>query len=244
MTKKVSTAVTKSDAGYLDLTADLLHPGCPVCRGADRAAWGLIDAILWEFVNDPGTRLNLRASHGLCRDHLYMAAGVASSQAGGLGMAILLEDFLAHIAEEASQLADDRRGSRRRRRQHDLALAPQGTCTACVSAGRVSYNYLRLLSMTEPDDDLGVAVAEPQRGLCVPHLARGLRWFRGADEGRRLLSHFLPGIEELRSELTGYVRKHDYQRRNEGMTEQERTAWPRAVARLVGAPPSSRPPRR
>jgi hypothetical protein len=48
------------EVGYHDLMADLKKPGCPICHGAQRAAWKYLDGLLWEFVNDPGVRAGLR----------------------------------------------------------------------------------------------------------------------------------------------------------------------------------------
>jgi hypothetical protein len=232
-------AVRTTEVGYHDLVADLKHPGCPVCRGADRSAWTLIDSILWESVNDAPTRLRMRASHGLCRDYLFLAASVASSQSAGVGMAILLKDFLQHIEEEATELAERPPKDRRERRRP--ALDPQGSCMACETSNRVAHNCLRLLAATEPDDDLGVALRDPGRGICIPHLVRGFRWFPTQNERRRLLAHFTHGNEELQGELAAYIRKHDYQHHHEVMTDGERSCWPRAIARLVGAPMPTRP---
>lgn len=232
--------IARTEVGYRDLLADLRHPGCPACRGGNRAAWGLIDSILWESVNDPGTRIRLRASHGFCRDHFYMAAKVASSAAGGVGMAILVEDFLRQIESEA-EMAVAGRSSKRRQ---GTALTPTAGCMACGTAIRVSVNYLRLLARSELDDELGLAIRQPGRGICLPHLALGIRRTNDPADRRRLLAHFKHGSQELRGELSEFIRKHDYRYHDEEMTDAERDAWPRAVARLVGEPRPSRPPRR
>jgi Family of unknown function (DUF6062) len=236
------TPVQAHAVGYRDLLADLEHSGCCVCRGASRSAWRLIEAILWESVNDPATRLRLRASHGFCRDHLYMGAKVASSQAGGLGMAILLEDFLAHFALEATRLAA--RPSRRGRRHGGEALSSHGSCMACVTEDQVAFNYLAILSSVDDPDEVAVTARRPDRGLCVPHLTRGFTWFPGSDARKRLVDIFLPSNASVRRDLAGYIRKHDYLNREEGMTDRERTAWPRAIVQLVGAPKPTHPPRR
>lgn len=242
MTGRKTTAISRSDMAYRDLLADVRHPGCPVCRGADRSAWRLIDAILWEFVNDPTTRLKLRASHGFCREHMQMAARVASSQAAGLGIAILLEDFLFHVTQDAMGVVERPRSERRR--DHEPVLSPHTGCTACASADLVARRYLQILAASLPDDEVGTAIREPQHGLCAPHLAQGFRLFPGRDDRRRLLEPYLLADQELRGELARFIRHHDYQHQDEPQTDGERSAWPRAVARLVGEPSPTRPPER
>jgi hypothetical protein len=71
------------EVGYHDLMADLKKAGCPVCHGAQRAAWKYLDGLLWEFVNDPGVRAGFRAARGFCREHSRMALVVASEQSAG-----------------------------------------------------------------------------------------------------------------------------------------------------------------
>ena len=235
-------SIHASAVGYRDLIADLDHAGCPVCRGASRSAWRLIDSILWESVNDPATRLRLRASHGFCREHLYMGAKVASSQAGGLGIAILLEDFLAHVALEAVQLSEH--PGRRARGRNGGALSTHGSCMACVSEDQIAFNYLTILSSVDEPDQVAIAIRRPDRGLCVPHLAQGFTWFPRSEARRRLVDIFLRSNERLRGDLAGFIRKHDYLNRDEGMTEREREALPRAIVQLVGAPKPTALPRR
>ncbi|HXF71327.1 MAG TPA: DUF6062 family protein [Actinomycetota bacterium] len=225
--------------GYHDLLRDLERPGCPACRGAARAADRFLEAVLWEMVTDPGVRERFRAAHGLCRDHAFLLLQVASRTAQATGVAILYQDFLAHVAEEVERAAAEgsgRRGRRAARGGTGERLRPHAPCPACEPARRVAEAYLRLLAHAPEASEIGRAARREGRGLCLPHLALGLELAEEGTEVRRLAEIFLRGEAELRAELAGFVRKHDHRFRGEPMSEGERSSWVRAVHRLVGAP--------
>ncbi len=221
--------------GYHDLLRDLRSPGCPVCRGAGRAAWRRVGAILWEFVDDPGVRRHLRDAHGFCREHALMAVDVAAAQAGASGMAVLYEDILRHVRDEAVAAA---RGRRRRR-----AAVAHGRCPACESAAGVAEAYLRLLAVQGADTEVGRAAREAGRWLCLPHLVEGLWLVQGPEATEGLLDLYLRAEGEVRADLREYLRKRDYRYRHEPRGR-EAGAWLRAVWLTVGAPLPRRDPGR
>ena len=224
--------------GYHDLLADLQRPGCPACHAANRAAWRYLDALLWEFVNDPETRTRLRANHGFCRTHALMALSVASAQGASLGMAIIYEDILRHTAEEV------RAAVAPRKRERGGTAHPPRRCTACESADQAAANALAVLAAAEEGSEPYRAIREPGRGLCLPHVNLGLRLHRDETERARLAEAYLHGEAELRAELRELIRKHDYRFRDEGITDEERASWVRAVHRIVGEPSPRRAPSR
>lgn len=232
------------EVGYHDLVEDLRKPGCPACHGANRAVWRYLDSLLWEYVNDPGVRAKLRASRGFCREHALTALAVASHQAAASGVAILYEDFLRHVRDEVIAVGKGpRRGGARGRRAPGMPPAT-GRCPACKSADFVAANYLKILSEADADSVPGRAVREPGRGLCLPHLAKGLRVARSEEGVRRLVDVYLHGEADLRADLTEFIRKQDYRFRGEGFTDEQASSWARAVYRLVGEPSPRTPPAR
>jgi hypothetical protein len=226
-------------ASYRDLLADLERVGCPACHGAHRAAWRCIDALLWESVNDPETRARLRATHGFCRTHASMALAIASQQGDSLGMAILYEDFLRNLHDEVL----DALGSKARRGKRP-SLQPNRPCIICASADSTAANYLAILAAAEEGTEPWLAIRRPERGLCLPHLALGLRSHRSGQERARLADAFFHGETELRASLKELIRKHDYRFHDEGITDEERASWVHAVRRIVGEPAPRRRPER
>lgn len=226
-------------ASYRDLLADLEKPGCPTCHGANRAAWRYIDGLLWESVNDPETRTRLRATHGFCRTHAFMALTIASQQGDSLGMAILYEDFLRNLREDVTMALQPRR-----RRERTPSLQPSRACIICESANGTAGNYLAIVATAEEGSAPWTAIRRPGRGLCLPHLALGFRLHRSEHERARLANAFLHGEAELEANLKELIRKHDYRFRDEGITDDERASWVHAVRRVVGEPSPKRRPER
>jgi hypothetical protein len=225
--------------GYHDLMADLRKAGCPACHGAHRSAWRYIDGLLWESVNDPGTRARLRASLGFCREHSLMAISVASAQSASLGMAILYEDLLRSAGRALAREARERSKRARGRR-----AVSRPRCPACDSAEGHAANYLTILAVSDPDSEPGRAIGRHGHGLCLPHAMQGIAAAHTPAERDRLVEVFLRGADELRGELAEYARKTDYRFHHEGMSEAEASAWRRAVLRLVGEVRPRRRPER
>jgi hypothetical protein len=141
----------KDEVGCHDLLADGRKAGCPACHGEHRAGWRYLDALLWEFVNDPGVRASLRASRGFCREHSEMALAVASEQAASLGMAILYEDLLGTAETSAADATRSRWRGGLRSKRNPRGMHPWLGCPACESAERTAQNYLRILPGANQD---------------------------------------------------------------------------------------------
>jgi len=233
------------EAGYHDLLDDLRHPGCPVCLGANRAAWRYIDGLLWELVNDPGVRARLRESHGFCREHALLVLDIGLEQGNALGIAILYEDLLTHISQKAVCAPRGRRENllQSRRRPDPTRLAPRGDCPACETGRHVAANYLRILATADAASEIGRAARQESRGLCVSHLVHGLRLAPSPEHADRLLDIYLRGESELRTDLREFIRKQNWWHQEEPFG-QEVGAWKRAVYRVIGEPLRGSQPRR
>ncbi len=239
MGRRARSKPITSEAGYHGLMRDLRKKGCPVCRGANRAAWRYIDAILWESVNDPAIRARLRASHGFCREHALMAISVAKERDLASGLAILYEDFLRHVTADARRAAGSV-GKQSRSRSDELAARHR--CAACESADAAAGNYLHVLAIAPDGSAVAKAAAASGRRLCLRHLHRGLEVAAFTEEADRLVGIFARGNGELGENLREFVRKHDYRFQAEGMTPAESSSWTVAVYELVGEPSPVRAP--
>jgi hypothetical protein len=105
----------------------------------------------------------------------------------------------------------------------------------CESVADRADLYLGLLAEVDASSELGRAARQPGRGLCWPHLARGLERVRGTDARGRLLDIYTRADDELSAELDEYLRLFDAR-----FTAEERgaeqTSWRRALLRAVGLP--------
>jgi hypothetical protein len=223
-----SASRTTPPMSWYDLRRDLSLPGCAVCRGGAEAATRFLSSLLWEFVNDPGVRTRLRASHGFCPDHTQLAISVASHEAGELGMAILAEDLLRHVRADVDLAAG---ASGRRRRRGPAPLDPGSRCPACGSSRRTEDTYLEHLAGAGSGDPIDALATDGAPHLCYPHLRRGLALVA---EPAALIRAYRCGEEALRRDLRELIRKRDYRHRHEGLRRSEVDAWIRGFRVLAG----------
>lgn len=216
------------------LLSELDHPGCPVCHGAHEAARRYVGSLLWEFVNDSGVRDRLRSSHGFCREHAHLALDVAKKTGNALGMALLYEDFLRHVREEAVAAARAEKAGRFRAvaRPEPARLAAHASCPACESAGHVAEGYLRLLAQAGDRSEVAAAARRESRWLCVPHLGLGLRLASSREDAERLLDIYLRGEAEARVNLRELIATPPAAG---SVPARVATSWRRAVDMLVGS---------
>ncbi|GIU98957.1 MAG: hypothetical protein KatS3mg014_0573 [Actinomycetota bacterium] len=117
-------------------------------------------------------------------------------------------------------------------------------CAACESADQAAANALAVLAAAEEGSEPWRGIRQPARGLCLPHVSLGLRLHPDENESVRLVEAYLRGEAELRAALRELIRKHDYRFREEGITDEERASWVRAVHLIVGEPTPRTPPSR
>src|SRR3972149_3490349 len=91
----VAMAKTLTSFSYFDVIDACARPGCPFCRLSEETVNRYLGAILYENVNDPGTRDQLRSSLGYCNEHAWRLTATSGS---ALGVAIIYEDLLSHLA--------------------------------------------------------------------------------------------------------------------------------------------------
>ena len=85
------------DPIYHSLVEALQKPGCAICRITKHKVHGYLDALLYENVNDSGTRVMLRGAHGFCRVHTWLFQQIAAPQGINLGYAPLVETAAAEL---------------------------------------------------------------------------------------------------------------------------------------------------
>ncbi len=229
--------------GFFRLVDACDRPGCPVCRCLLADARQYLDSLLYERVNDPGTRRRLHASWGFCNWHAWMLREVSDP---AFGSALMYEDFLRAAIERfqrtAHQLVKSRRGLlawfRRlgRRARRSLLAEVYGRRANCPGCGLIAeaethYVWIALQFLDDPQFDRAYRRSQ---GLCVPHAVHALQLGAGTGEAQQLISRTLPKWAELRRDLQGFVDKHDYLKRHP-FTEAESTAYLRAIEVLTGA---------
>lgn len=225
---------------YFQLYEAMAEEGCPVCRCLRRDTFRFLDGLMWEQVNDPGTREHLRAAWGFCNWHAWMLKEILHAP---LGIAIIYHDLLGHAVEElaatirALEGSAPVRGLRRLFRRVPAppaltAWARRRRCPACRSLGSFERHYLEVLVDYAEDPEFSRAL-ERSSGICLPHLFLTMAAYPEHPGLGPLLARSLRKMRGLRESLQEYIAKHDYQRK-EPFTDDEARASGRALELFVG----------
>ena len=196
---------------YYKVLEALDSPGCPICNLVNQSVRRRMDSMLYEQVNDPGTRRKLIESRGFCNEHSSLLLELGHP----LGVAIIYRDIVDSLSAELAS------GKSRRNR---------AKCLGCVWAENDEKQYLSVLAEHFADPDLSGRTLSC-RDLCLPHaenLLALLPIHQQPEFRQAMLSH----LAELKAELSDIVRKSDYQCSEPWGPEGD--AWIRAVAKISG----------
>jgi hypothetical protein len=234
-------------AGYYDLRQAFTEPGCALCRLLARLADNHIDGVLWELVNDPGTRRNLNQARGYCREHAWLLVRHGAS----LGVAILMQDVLETVLEILETANFDRPPAASLSRVWQslnysqlgseatagvvAELSPQQPCPVCEVTERARNYYLETLlkHLTGPSDL--AAAYRASDGFCLPHFRLALAHVTDKETFTALVEAQQTIWQRLDTDLREFIRKNDYRFQEEGFGP-EGDAWQRAIEAVSGAP--------
>lgn len=233
---------------FHDLREALGQPGCALCRLKARTAEQVVEAMLWEQVNDPSLRRRVRQARGFCHEHAWALV----RQGASLGVAILLRDVLQDLLQETEEASfqppptlslrrvqETLDRSRPSQATADLVarLEPQGRCPVCRQVEAMERVYLQTLV----EDLLGegglLGDFQASDGLCLPHVRQALALVREQEAFHALLAAQRHIWQELSDRLSESIRKSDYRFRDEPQGE-EAGSWLLAIATVAGTHPA------
>lgn len=218
----------KKDWLYSDLLEACAEPGCPLCCVGLAHVRRYLDNTLYEGVNDPGVRAELREARGYCDTHAWM---LREGRGVVLGIAILQHDVLSQVLE-ATEVAQ--RGRNVRKRAQDLLqrLRPAADCPACAYQHKMEDMAIHTFLKYLDDPDLVEALKDTS-GLCLAHFSRALELVDDSRQLQSLERYQRQALQRLREELAELIRKHDYRFRGEELGK-ERDSWLRAIGIVSG----------
>lgn len=222
-----------------DVIEACAKPGCPLCRVAERWGGRFMAAILYEEVTDPHTRGRLKQSFGFCRDHAWQAADVGGTL---LGMSIIYRGLLGQIDKALVQAAPGPQKGWWQKlgpKASDDDTAPPGLsaaapCPACVYLREMEATALLAIADALPGNErLAAGLNQPNGGLCLPHLRRGLVLARNQEAFTFLQSTTHEKLAALQAEMDEFIRKYDHRFRREEWGD-EADSWQRAIRWIAG----------
>ncbi|MGQ9584282.1 MAG: DUF6062 family protein [Anaerolineae bacterium] len=232
---------------FYDLREALAQPGCAICRLKARCAEKSAEILLWEQVNDPGVRHNVRQARGFCREHAWALVRWGAS----LGVAILLRDVLQDALQDLKEVEFQPSSSLSLRRAQEALnrdrpsaataeaverLAPGAPCPICLQAETMERIYLSTLADHLLGEEGLLASYQASEGLCFPHFRMVLGFVREESVFEALVAAQKRIWQRLVDQLSESIRKSDYRFRDEPVGE-EGGSWLRAIAAVAGGSP-------
>jgi hypothetical protein len=224
-------------------------PGCPVCRRAWQTSNDTMEIFLWENVNDPDIRGEIINAYGFCNYHTRLLASRELSNSGvALGVNIIYEQLGRVVRKELESLTP---GGKKSSSLSQLftgkggragrVLPAKDICPACKLTQQAVVNTLSTLfeSLEKGVEDLRVAYLASDR-LCFDHLRLGLEHFGGRDPktSRFLIDDTVERLDRTSEDMRAFIRKNNWEYRDEVLTPEENTAWQRMLGFFTGTPGS------
>jgi hypothetical protein len=197
---------------FFNLFDALAEKDCALCRLVAKVEHDSLDSLLYENVNDPGTREAMSASRGFCAAH----ADLATHMSDALGVAMLYETLCREAANHVTR---------------ELPLGATQPCPICRTAADAEERYIAefCLRIAESDFRERFLVSD---GFCLPHFRRATAIIRDKATDRIVRTHEAKTLLALADQLRVFVEKHDYKRAAEFAAEA--VSWLRALEKFAG----------
>jgi Family of unknown function (DUF6062) len=197
-----------------------------------------IHSFLHEGMMFPSVRKKFLDGGGFCRHHFWIALAIEEYvwQTGGFGIAILCDD-LARLAGLGLANANGSKPNPRSSllgRQEKPTFVPGHDCMFCDDNREKEQFLAEVLEELVDEEEFQKPLAK--HGLCIRHGELSLQMWKDARKRKELFSQLQAQLSDLTADLREFIRKRDYQYRNE-VSGREQDSVPRAIQFFVGPNP-------
>lgn len=212
--------------------------GCAICNAVHAAERKGIHSFLHEGMMFPSVRKKFLDGGGFCLHHFWLAKAIEEYawQTGGFGIAILCDD-LARLAgsglANANGTEPHPRSSLLRRREKTPSL-PGHDCMFCQDNREKELFLAEVLEELVDEEEFHKPLAK--HGLCIRHGELCLRIWKNSRKRNELFSQLEAQLSNLADDLREFIRKRDYQYRNEPPGREQDSVL-RAMQFFVGLNP-------
>jgi len=209
---------------YFNLLDAFKESGCAICTLIKKSIHKSMDDFLYEQVNDPGVRKDIKESFGFCNRHIWQLQKFGD----GFGISIVYKELAQLINKKLekinnlSALIKDLNKSRKLK----------NNCIFCKQQKDVEDRYIAVFIENFMDSELRYHY-ENSFGFCIPHLLTIINKFKNKKAIEEIIAIESEKISGLIAELSEFQRKHDYRFSKEGFGK-ERDSWLRVIEKLEG----------
>jgi len=212
---------------YFSFLDALKEQGCPVCYLVKKATHKFMDDFLYESVNDPGLRQEIKASQGFCNRHAWQLHKFGD----GFGQAIVYGDLINIILKKLEDI-NENTSLQEVLKKISPGRGTRKICMFCRQEKDAEERYISVFRESFDDPEFSVAYKN-SFGLCLPHIVFALKKCRNKNLVKGLIEIDAPKLSGLIGELKEFLRKHDYRFSNEKFGK-EGDSWIRAIEKFIG----------
>jgi hypothetical protein len=206
---------------------EALKEGCPICYLVKKTTHKFMDDFLYERVNDPGVRKEIKASQGFCNRHAWQLQKFGD----GFGQAIVYSDLMNAVLKELEEI-NESISVKELLKRINLGTASRQICIFCKQEKDAEERYISVFWEGFDDTEFSFQY-KSSFGLCLPHLAFALKKCRNKRLAKELIDIETGKISGLIAELKEFMRKHDYRFSKEKFGK-EGDSWIRTIEKFIG----------
>ena len=211
---------------FTELLEDFKKDGCPICRLNFSNIDSYFSSILYECVNDPGVRKNLRNSFGYCRGHSIQFIDFVENSYNRFGASIIIADIAAEIIKELGKL------SKLSLKELKKIPGAKHKCPACsYQESHEHIYYFEIINNLENEDFFNKLLKSD--GLCMDHLHGLIKIIKDPIKRFKIIENQKLKLSKLIKDMDAFVKKHSGQN-SQKITSDEADAFKKAIRHIVG----------
>jgi len=210
--------------------------GCAICTAVHASERKGIHSFLYEGMMSSSVRQKFLDSGGFCPRHFWIAKEIEEETwlRGSIALAILCEDLTRQANAglvNVAAIEPDSRTTLLRRREVTPFVAGH-SCMFCQDNADKETFLAEVLEELVEEQEFARPLA--RSGLCIRHGQLALQLWKDRAKREELFAQLKAQVTELRSDLREFIRKYDYQYRDEPRGR-EQDSVPRAIRLFVGS---------
>lgn len=224
--KKSNSKNNHTSKSFHELLEAFKKEGCPLCRVVTFSIDSYFESMLYESVNDPKVRSDLRKSLGYCIKHSLQLKKVVEKTYNKFGVSIIIKDVTKELIKKLDKL------SKLSLKEFKKNTIISHNCPACVH--QQSYEnsyYLEILSNLENKRFFNKFLESD--GLCLNHSLTLLKMIKDSKIRNKIIENQKIKLSKINKDLEAFIEKHSYQNK-EKITLNEANAFEKAIRKMVG----------
>jgi hypothetical protein len=224
--KKDNTGDKCTSKSFHELIEAFKKEGCPFCRVVSFSIDSYFESMLYESVNDPKVRSDLRKSLGYCKKHSIQLKKIVGKTYNNFGASIIIEDVTKELIKKLEKL------SKLSLKELKKIVITNHNCPACFYQQSYENNYFsEILGNLENEDFFNKFLKND--GLCLNHLLCLLKMIKNSTIRNKIIENQKSKLTKINKDLNAFIKKHVWQNK-EKITLDEANAFEKAIRKIVG----------